>query len=436
MSLQTRKTSFITFTCLLSVLSLLLVAGAYPVQATSGSREAQGVVIDSEGNPVQGAVVTFTPADAANKQPVTAKTNKKGRFFVNLFSDKGDNFEIAIEAEGYLPVDVFLESRTVNKVLLGDPISKTLKYGQNIPQIYIRPLGTGEVKITLGAEADVLGAAQAEAAVVASEQAAKKETVQPQKDPWAEALALAADGDLEEAIPFFEKAVEKKPDDLERREAFAKVLYQSDRHQDAVVQASKAVELAPQSVGPRMVIYSAQVALGDLDAAKVVLEEARTIAPTNVNVLEQLGYVADQQGDTQAAIRTYEQVVELSADEADIWARLGDLYAGVGDSAKSEAAYVRVSELDPEGAHQVFFNIGALIMNRSTRSEQDTQKAIDAFRQAIQVKPDYAEAHKQLAFALLGAGDRSGAKTELQAYVQHAPDAPDATQMKSLAEAM
>ena len=75
-------------------------------------------------------------------------------------------------------------------------------------------------------------------------------------------------------------------------------------------------------------------------------------------------------------------------------------------------------------------------MNRSTRTEEETGKAIDAFRKAIEVKPDYAEAHKQLAFALLGAGDRSGAKMELQAYVQHAPDAPDAAQMKSLAEAM
>jgi regulator of sirC expression with transglutaminase-like and TPR domain len=84
----------------------------------------------------------------------------------------------------------------------------------------------------------------------------------------------------------------------------------------------------------------------------------------------------------------------------------------------------------------VFFNIGALIMNRSTRTEEETAKAIEAFRKAIEVKPDYAVAHKQLAFALLGTGDRSGAKMELQAYVQHAPDAPDAAQMKSLAEAM
>lgn len=433
MKRESRKTRFVTFTVLIV---FLLLATTQPVQATSGPREAQGVVVDRDGNPVQGAVLTFTPADAANKQPVTAKTNKKGRFFINLFSDKGDNFNIAIEAEGFLPVAVFLESRTVNKVLLGDSITKEIKYGQNLPEIFIRPLGKGEVKITLAPAADVLAAAQAEAAEVAAKEAAKKPAVQPQKDPWAEALALAADGDLADAVPFFAEAIEKKPDDLERRETFAKVLYQLDRHDDAVAQATMAVDLAPQSVGPRMVIYSSHVARGDLDAAKTVLEEARTIAPENLNVLEQMGYIADQQGDTAAAIEAYEQIVGISAGNADVWARLGDLYAEMGESAKSEAAYERVGELDPEGAHRVFFNIGALIMNRSSRTEEDTRKAIDAFRKAIQVKPDYAEAHKQLAFALLGTGDRSGAKMELQAYVLHAPDAPDAEQMKNLAEAM
>jgi len=428
-----RKTYFVRFTF---PVALLLVAAALPVQATSGPREAQGLVADRDGNPVSGAVVTFTPVDSANKAPITARTNKKGRFFVNLFSDKGDNFDIAVEAEGLLPVEVFLESRTVNRVLLGDTISKQLKYGQNIPEIYIRPLGKGEIKITLAPEAEVQAAAQAEAVKVAAKENAAKEAAQPQKDPWAEALALAADGDLGDAVPFFEEAIEKKPEDLERRETFAKVLYQLDRHDDAVEQATKAVELAPQSVGPRMVIYSSHVARGDLDAAKAVLEEARTIAPGNLNVLEQMGYVADRQNDAAAAIRAYETIVELSEGNADAWARLGDLYAGIGESAKSEAAYERVGALDPEGAHRVFFNIGALIMNRSSRSEKDTQKAIEAFRKAIEVKPNYAEAHKQLAFALLGTGDRSGAKTELQAYVRHAPDAPDAAQMKSLAEAM
>ena len=40
------------------------------------------------------------------------------------------------------------------------------------------------------------------------------------------------------------------------------------------------------------------------------------------------------------------------------------------------------------------------------------------------------------AFALLGTGDRAGAKTELEAYVALAPNAPDSQQMKALIQSL
>jgi Flp pilus assembly protein TadD len=84
----------------------------------------------------------------------------------------------------------------------------------------------------------------------------------------------------------------------------------------------------------------------------------------------------------------------------------------------------------------VFFNIGALIMNKDDRGEADTQRAIGAFRKAIELKPDYREAHKQLAYALLGAGDRAGAVAELEECVRLDPNAPDSSQMKALLKSL
>ena len=81
---------------------------------------------------------------------------------------------------------------------------------------------------------------------------------------------------------------------------------------------------------------------------------------------------------------------------------------------------------------QIFFNIGALIINKSNRSDSETRKAINAFRKAVEINPDYAQAHKQLAFALLGVGDRAGARGSLEQYVKLAPNAPDAAQMQGI----
>ena len=68
----------------------------------------------------------------------------------------------------------------------------------------------------------------------------------------------------------------------------------------------------------------------------------------------------------------------------------------------------------------------------SGRSAADVQKAIGAFRKAVEINPKYAQAYKELAFALLNVGDRPGARAALQNYVEVAPEAPDAAQMKQI----
>jgi cytochrome c-type biogenesis protein CcmH/NrfG len=214
------------------------------------------------------------------------------------------------------------------------------------------------------------------------------------------------------------------------------VLYQLERYEEAESQATSSVELEPDNIDNRMVLYSIHVAKGDLDGAKAILEEARSLSPGDLRVLRQLAFIAGESGETADAIAAYEALTEADPLNSDGWLSLGDLYAATGELEKSEQAYQRVVELEPANAHQIFFNIGALAFNKPNRSDSETRKAISAFRKAIELKPDYVQAHKQLAFALLGVGDRAGARKALEEYVRLAPDAPDAQQMRNLIESM
>jgi Flp pilus assembly protein TadD len=250
------------------------------------------------------------------------------------------------------------------------------------------------------------------------------------------ALSKAAEGDLEGSIEFFEKAIEDEPEDPERHTAMASALYQLDRLEEAESHARTAVELNPQNIDAHMSLYSIHVAKGELDQAKLALDQTRSLAPDDIRVLKQLAFVADQVGNTDDAIAAWERVSELDPGDTEAWMNLGDLYAGSGDTAKSEQAYQRVTELDPANAHQIFFNLGALIMNRASRSDADTRRAVELFRKAVEIKPNYAQAHQQLAFALLGVGDRTGAKQSLEQYVKHAPGAPDAARMQALIQSL
>lgn len=404
---------------------------ALPVAAAPPTSSVQGKVVDRAGNPVEGVELQFsTPSNPKNVY--TIKSDKKGRYFLDgLFSGKdSDPWIVKVTKPGMVPVQITIESRTVNRILLGDIQTKKLGPGASLPGIDIRPLGTATVDLTLATEAEAAQEAQqaGETAAAATDKPAAT------KDPLADAVARVTAGDLEGAVPLFEKAIEQQPGDAERREAFAKVLYQLHRYPEAEREAQKAVELAPAQPGPRLVLYGIAYSQGDKPKALAILEQAREAAPSSVDVLKQLGFLAAELGDAAKAISAYEAIVAIDAQNAEAWRALGDLYARGKQAQKSEQAYQKATALAE--SPEAYFNLGALIMNRKEVSEADTRRAIDAFRKAVTLKPDYPEAQRQLGYALVRVGDLSGARGALEAYLRLRPDAKDASDVRSMVAAL
>jgi len=420
-----------------TIIGVAIVTLAAAPAIAQGVSEASGSVVDREGNPVQGAVVTFQ-AKSNPEVPYEGKTNKKGRYFVSgMFTGKEDDVWVMdCKADGLVPVEVRVESRTVNRVLVGDPMTAKLRPGKKAPEIPIRPLGTATVDWTMAPVEEVEAEMQAAAEAAAAEAAAAAGEEPPGKDPWVEALTLASAGSLEESVELFQEAVEAEPADAERHETFAKILYRLERYDEAEAEANKSVEIEPSRVESHMVLFNVYDARGDLEQAKSVLEAAQEAAPRDTRILLRLAYVANEMGDTEEAIAAYTRVTEVNPDNAEAWLSLANLHADAGQLEESEHAYQKVVEIDPEGAHQTYYNLGATIIKRSNRSEADTRRAIEAFRKALELKPDYARAAQELAFALIGLNDKDGAREVLRAFVDNNPDSPDTPRMKSLLQTL
>ncbi len=418
----------------LGILVLLAAAAVAPALAAPATSDVMGTVVDKNGQPLADVVLRFQPV--GGETPYEGKTNKKGKFWIaGMFNPTPDDrWKIEVVAPGWLPVSMHVESRNVNRQLMGEPYTTKIKAGGPIPEVKIRPLGTATIDLTFASEAEVQAEQQAEAAAAAASAAAA--APKPAEDVWNEALTLAASGDTAGSIPLFQKAVEEKPDDAERHRTLAKVLYQSGEAARAVPEAARAVELEPDRLENRLVLVKCQLEQGDRAAAKQSLAAARQQFPTETRLLHQSAALAAEDGDTAGAIQSYEAITAMDAQDADAWVSLGDLYARSGQLAKSEAAFERVVTLDPSKAPQLFYNIGALALNKPDRTSADLQKAITALKRAIELKPDYLQAHKQLGFALLGTGDRAGAKAELQEYVRLAPSAPDVAQIQALLKSL
>jgi tetratricopeptide (TPR) repeat protein len=414
---------------------ILLATLVQPVFAAVATAEVSGKVVDHEGAPIQGALVKFN-TDSNPAMVYKGKTNKRGQYLISgLFTGKeNEMWVVNIELEGLVPSQMVVESRTVNRVLIDKIHTVTLAPGKTIPKIVIRPLGTAKVDFTMVTPEMAATLSPAPKQPVDGESTAA--AAPPQRDPYAVALTLAGDGDLEGSLKMFEKAIEKEPTDAERRQAFAQVLYRLERFDEAEPHALKAIEMTPDLVSARMVLYSIYVGAENFQQAKETLAAARQIDPENLEVLKQVAYIAQQTGLPAEEISVYETIVALHPEDAEAWIRLGDLYHAQGEDAKSGAAYEQVVAISPDGAHRIFYNLGALLMNADNPSEVDVKKAIEYFTRAIELSADYAAAHKQLAFALLNQGETSAAGDHLSKYVTLSPDAPDATQMAQMVKVL
>jgi tetratricopeptide (TPR) repeat protein len=415
-----------TFT-LVTLVLCMLAQGVVMAQAMSTAR---GIIENTEGTPLKGVRVLFR--NTAREDVVyDTVTNKKGRYYIDnllYYQNQDGRWLVTVELEGYVATSIHVESRTQTRLV--EKFTKNIGPDVAAPALNIRPLGEAHVNFVL-TPLDQL----AQVELVQEEDTADDAPVQ-KADPWDQALRLANEGSLEESVEFFEKAVEDEADNAGRFDTFAKVLYQLEDYDAAEEQARRAIALDPTLISTHMVIYSVQVAREDYDAARLALVAAAEQDPSDLQVMEQRAWLASQTGNLEESVEAYVAISTADPENVDAWVALGGLYAEQGLLDQSAAAYQRVVELDPANAYQTFFNIGVLIENKSVLTDADNKKVVTAFRKAVEIKPDYAEAWRRLAFASLRTGDMAGAREGLEKYIELSPDAADAAQVQGMLKAL
>ncbi len=398
------------------MLAALVLLAALPAFGQAAVSEAKGKVQDSEGKPVAGATITFTLSVPPGTSYAEKSDRKGNYYFPNLLYHPPGIWKVQIQAEGFNVAKVKVTSRTGDKTLLGDPFETKLRSGGPPVEVKISGLGEATVDFVLSHEEAATQAATAAAAA---------------EDPWDQARGRVQSGDLEGSVDFFKKAIEARPDDAERRQLFAYALWKLDRMGEAEAQALKARQIAPDRPGTNLILAEIYKSNGDNDRAWTALQKERELAPDKVHVLALYASLATELGRADDAIGADEAITRIQPDNAEAWVALGSLYAQKGEHDKSEQAFRKVVELDPAKAYQTFYNIGVVIANKPDLGEAENRKAMEAFRKAVELKSDYAAAHRELAFALLRANDRAGALTELEQYLKLDPSAADAADVRA-----
>lgn len=406
----------------LTALALLCATLAGRQVLAASTSEAFGKVEDAQGNPIPEAVVTLVNAGNA-KASYEAKTDKKGRYFASglMYVPPGYVWNVSVKKTGYVPSRIKVQSSTQSELVA--TFETDLRPDGSPHAVPIKVLGKATIDFVM-VPGEVTSQAAAQDAAAAAAAAAN-----PQ-DPLSPARQKVAEGDYAGSIDLYAKAMETNGEDPAARLEFSRVLLKLERYKDAEVQAKKAVELSPDKPGANRVLANIYYKNDELEKAEAALAKERKLSPDDPGVLSFAASLAEELGHTDDAIAANEALVAQNPKNGPAWLSLAGLYAKKNQPDKSEAAYRQLTEIDPAAAPQTFYNIGATIMNKPSPTPADTQKAAEAYRKAVSLKPDYAAAQKELGFALLNLGQLDEARAALEKYLELEPKAKDAAQIR------
>lgn len=153
-----------------------------------------------------------------------------------------------------------------------------------------------------------------------------------------------------------------------------------------------------------------------------------------------IGNCYKEMGEYDRAIEEYNIVIsklkekkqDLTGDElaAKAFSGMGEAFVKKGDYASAQD-YFRLSlEIHPKD-EVLAYNVGEIYF-----SNGKVDDAIQYFNLAIQIKPDWGEPYLKLGYVFLNKGDFEKAKENLKKYLEIAPNAPNAEEVKKLIQSL
>jgi tetratricopeptide (TPR) repeat protein len=281
---------------ILAILLGLTVSAAAWAQVQG---KLMGVVKDSQGNPVEKAVVTVvsTKTSAVGYE---LKTNKEGRFL--QVGIQPGYFQVSVKKDGYLPksteVRVSLAGETDIEIRLDTADEIALKTVSAADQVFLKGNRLyGEQKY-------------AEAA------AAFEEAVKMSQPNWGYffnlGLAYKKMDKKDESITAFRKAVELNSESYSSNKELAEALGKGGAFEEAKTYFQKAVELSPDDPDAHYNLGACLTNTGEADAAQVHFQKTVDLKPDYADAYYQLGTIFIGQNKVPEAVRSLEKFLELA----------------------------------------------------------------------------------------------------------------------------
>ena len=260
--------------------------------------------------------------------------------------------------------------------------------------------------------------------------------------------ALGAAGQADKALPFYEEAVRRQPNSFAALRKLGSGLRSAGQLARSAEILKRALQAAPSDAAAWHELGLDFLSLGSKPDALAAFEKAIELDADMPEAYNSLGGVRLETGDLPRAEAAFLEAIRIQPDYAEAHSNLGNVLSAAGRFPEGRYHFEAAIRLHPTYAARYNFAIALARANRFDEAQREVEAAlktnpgaaeahdllgnllvarskvalaIDQFREALRIRPDFARAQLDLGAALADSGDAAGALP----YLRKAAGSPD-----------
>jgi tetratricopeptide (TPR) repeat protein len=164
-------------------------------------------------------------------------------------------------------------------------------------------------------------------------------------------------------------------------------LYNQGRLQQALFEVNKMLERFPNSFILCNIAGASNAGLMQFDAAIDFFKRSLKVNPGNAEAYNNIGNVLNSKGNPDAALDYFKKALKIKPKFADVYNNIGNALNAKGDTDAAIGSYKKALKIKPDYA-EAYYNKGIALKDKG-----EQKAAIDSYKRAIKIKPDYADAY-------------------------------------------
>jgi protein O-mannosyl-transferase len=225
--------------------------------------------------------------------------------------------------------------------------------------------------------------------------------------------------DWKDSSVLWRKTLETAPQNPWSHNNMGYVYQQEGNSEEAIREYERAIELKPNMLSSYNNLGSIYYSLGKNEEAIAVYKRLLEINPRYIKAYNNLGSIYSSMGRKEEALAAVKTSIEIDANYAIGYFNLAGMYKEMGKADESERYYLKAIELDPH-LRQGASSSGRLAGNSPAINADSAEghnalgvkfsmsnrheEAIAEYKKAVELRPDFADAYNNLGNAYNSAG--------------------------------